>query len=147
MSEASACVYCKSSLETGAAKCRACGEWVDGRWRLSSASKICLALISAEVLAMVAMSSSWIPSMRSMLAEFGGPTPQFTQVALSSWWLPGWTGIVIGAVVSSFVFTVRTRLRLTLLASALAVGLMAVVVTWWGLQLPISDLAGSIKAE
>jgi hypothetical protein len=147
MSDVGACVYCKSGLDAGATKCHACGEWVNGRWRLSGAGKVCLGLIAAETLAMVAMSWSWVPSMRAMLADFGGPTPAFTRVVLSSWWLPAWTAIVIVGVVSSFAFTIRTRRRLTLLASALAIGLIAVVVTWWGLQQPISDLAGSIQAE
>jgi hypothetical protein len=147
MSETSTCVYCKGSLDAGVTKCPACGEWVNGRWRLSDAGKICLGLIAAEVSAMVALSWSWIPSMRAVLPDFGGPTPPFTRLVLSSWWLPVWTAVVIVGVVSAFAVTIRTRCRLTLLASALAIGLIAIVVTWWGLQLPISDLAGSVQAE
>ena len=34
------CAYCKGNLEVGAVKCRACGEWLDGREsRASSATK------------------------------------------------------------------------------------------------------------
>jgi type II secretory pathway component PulF len=138
------CVYCKGNIEAGASKCRSCGEWVDSRWRLSGAGIVCLALIAVALLAMGAISVTWVPLLRGMLADFGGPIPMFTRIILSSWWLPAWMALVVSAVASSFIFTTRIRPRLTVLACALAVGLAAVVVSYAGVYLPIVNMATDI---
>lgn len=96
---------------------------------------------------MAAMAGSWVPLMRQFIAEFGGPKSWLTALVLSSWWLPAWMLMVSMAVGASFALARRMRSRTTLLASALAVGFIEVVVTWWGVQLPIVALGERIGAE
>jgi hypothetical protein len=146
MADGTFCVYCKGNIEGGAVKCRACGEWLDGRWHVGGAGKICLALIAVALLVMAAMFWGWSPLMRETLADFGGRAPTFTRLVLAPWWLPTWMAVVLGTVAMSFAFVTRVRPRLTLLACALAVGVAAVVVSWWGLQLPLVNMAADVKA-
>ena len=72
--------------------------------------------------------------------------PTFTRIVLASRWLPSWMAVVLGTVATSFAFVTRVRSRLTLLACALAVGIAAVVVSWWGLHLPLVNMAADIRA-
>jgi len=146
MKEASGvCRYCKSVLEAGAAKCRVCGEWIDGHWHVGGAGKVCLALIVALVLVMGAMAWSWVPSVQPMIASLADPVPRFTELVLSEGWMPPWMAIVLVMVASSFALVTRARLRSTLLALALALGLVALVISWWGIQLPLADLVTAIR--
>lgn len=115
---------------------------------IDGASKGFFALIAPLVVAMVAVSWTWVPSMRGILADFGGSPAPFTQVVLSGWWLPGWTALVLCLALFAGLFARHRPTRVTLLASALAVGLTAIVLTWWGGQLlPLTDLATSIEAD
>ena len=141
------CSYCKKALPPDASKCSGCGEWLDGRWRISGVGKLCLALIVVELVSLSALFLEWIPTMKSMLKDFGAEPPSFTTIVTSAWWLPLWILAVIGFTVAAIFATRRVRRRDTLLVAGFALGLIAVVITWWGVHLPISDLAGAIRAE
>jgi hypothetical protein len=129
-------------------KCRHCGEWIDERWRVGGAGKVCLALLAGAMVAMAAMTWTWVPAMRGMLAEFRSDAiPWFAELVLSVWWLPAWIAVVAAAVASSFVVITRSGPRETLLACALAAAISVIVLTWWGMQMPIAELAEGIRAE
>ncbi len=141
------CPYCKNELSTGASKCSGCGEWLDGRWRFSGVGKLSLALIFVELVSLAALFLNWIPTMKGMLKDFGAEPPSFTAIVLSAWWLPLWMFALVGFVLASIFATNRIRHRDTLLVVSFALGLIVVVVTWWGVHLPVTNLAGSIQAE
>ena len=106
------CAYCGASVLTDAVKCAACGEWMRGRWRVSDAGKVCLALICVVAMAMVALATTWVPSVRSILAEFGGQPTVLAQIAVTRAWLMAWmVGMVgmLGLVAVSFLLVTRSR--------------------------------------
>jgi hypothetical protein len=147
MTNEATCSYCKQALPPDVSKCSGCGEWLDGRWRFSGIGKLCLALIAVDLVSLSALFLEWIPTMKSLLKDFGGELPSFTAIVTSTWWLPLWMFAVIGLAVASIFATKRVRHRDTLLVAGFALGLIAAVITWWGLHLPISDLAGVIGPE
>src|SRR5258708_39484718 len=95
----------------------------NGRWQVSDAGKVCLAFIAALILAMAAMSWSWVPSMRGMLDDLGGPLPAMTKVVLSAWWLRAWIAVVLGGGASAFLVVTQGALGEALFAVALGIRL------------------------
>lgn len=139
------CNYCRKPLLEGAAKCGSCGEWMDGRRKFSAATKVCLALILGELLAMAGIAVQ-IPSYRAMLADFSSELAVPTRVALSYAWTLAGMGVVAGLVFASTGLTPRERRRMPLLAVALGVGGVHIALTWWGLHVPILELADKLAA-
>jgi hypothetical protein len=139
------CPYCKGDLPDGAVKCRSCGEWVDARWRLAAAGKVCVALVAAELAVMAVMAARWLPALRTMFVELGSRLPAFTTLVLRSWWLPLWIAVLAGLCFVALGVVERMRLRVTMLATTMALGTIVIAATLWGAYAPIWELAAAIE--
>ena len=83
-----------------------------------------------------------------MFKDFGGRLPALTLLAISTWF-PVALGVVViiatlsgGALVSLPIGT-----RRALVVAAFALGVLAVVLCWVGVYLPIFELSGNIKGD
>lgn len=125
------CPHCQAELAAG----------------LSDAAKVCLALIAAFAVALLALTRIWARTMGDVLEMFTGVLPWLTRLALHPAWPFGWLAVLAGLVAASLFATTRARTRATLLAIALFLAILACVATWFAISLPLHDLAGDIRAE
>jgi hypothetical protein len=139
------CQYCKGELPDGAVKCRSCGEWIDGAWRLSIGGKIAVAIVALEVAVMTAIWSVGIPAFDHMYRDLGNAeVPELTRTILHGWWSGTWIATMVAALVVALVVK-RSATRGTILALTIVAGVFAIATTLIGAYLPIFQLAGNIR--
>jgi hypothetical protein len=117
--------------------------------RIGVAAIVCLAFVAIELLVIALLAFVWVPKTKVLIAEFCSATalPALTRVVFSWWWPALWM-VVLFALAAVAIVRVRSeRRRVAVLAVAMVLGAAEPMLTWWGIYLPIFDLAGNIKAE
>jgi hypothetical protein len=140
------CPYCKGELPDGAVKCRSCGEWIDGAWRLSIGGKIAVAIAALEVATMTAIWTAWIPALERMYRDLGDAAlPALTKTILRGWWSGAWIATLVVALVVALAGVKRQAARGTILAITAVAGAFVIATTLVGAYLPVFQLAGNIR--
>ena len=116
------------------------------RWPLGLASMLSLGFMCVELAVLALMAVVWIPAMRGMYLDFGGPLPAFTQLVMNPYWPAFWMLVLVAVAYAAVRVVTSAPRRRTLLMPAAGIGMVVVVMTWWGAQLPLFELASKIRA-
>ena len=100
--------------------------------------------IASTAIAVLAWLGLELGDVRAMYAEFGGPVPALTSLVLHPafrWLVP--VALLVGLVVANL----REQKPRAVLVALAAVGVIVVVLEYWGARLPLHALAAPIQAD
>jgi type II secretory pathway component PulF len=113
------------------------------------AAIVCVAILAIELLAIALLAFVWVPAMKAMFDDFGRstPLPLLTRVVMGWWWPTAWIAVLLALTAVAMLGVRAERRRVVVLAVAMVLGAAQPMLTWWGMYLPIFELAGKIRVE
>lgn len=117
--------------------------------RLGVAAIVCVAILAIELLVIALLAFVWVPAMKAMFDDFGRstPLPLLTRVVMEWWWPTAWVAVLLALTAVATLGVRAERRRVVVLAVAMVLGAAQPMLTWWGMYLPIFELAGKIGPE
>ncbi|HUH03334.1 MAG TPA: hypothetical protein VML75_15155 [Kofleriaceae bacterium] len=98
--------------------------------------------VTASAIAVLVWMGAQLGAFRAMYADFGGPLPMVSQVVLHPGFQWGAPAVLLAALLGINLHGRRHSILLGILA-ALAVA--AAIVEYWGVHLPINQLAAPLR--